>query len=54
MPLRELVEPLALQAEEGTLRVEVSSVLSLDQALDGLAAIAAGRARGKIVVAIDG
>jgi NADPH:quinone reductase-like Zn-dependent oxidoreductase len=53
-PRREVVEPLAQQAERGTLRVEVSSILSLDEALDGLAAIAAGRARGKAVVAIGG
>ncbi|KAK1183894.1 hypothetical protein B7755_040765 [Streptomyces sp. NBS 14/10] len=35
------------------LSVEVTTVLPLDQAADGLATIAAGKANGKIVVAID-
>ncbi|MFG1605073.1 NADP-dependent oxidoreductase [Actinoplanes sp. NPDC049265] len=45
--------PLAEQAAAGTLTVDVGAVLPLDQALDGLAAIAAGRAQGKTVVTLD-
>ncbi|NUP41831.1 MAG: zinc-binding dehydrogenase [Streptomyces sp.] len=45
--------PAAALAAAGTLSVEVTTVLPLDQAADGLATIAAGKANGKIVVAID-
>jgi NADPH:quinone reductase-like Zn-dependent oxidoreductase len=51
-PVRELVAPLAEQAAAGTLKVQVSDVLPLDRATEGLAAIAAGNAHGKIVVTI--
>jgi len=49
-PLREVLEPLAAQAAEGTLKVDVTTVLPLEQAADGLATIAAGHARGKIII----
>jgi NADPH:quinone reductase-like Zn-dependent oxidoreductase len=52
-PVREVVGPLLEQAADGALRVDVTTVLPLDRALDGLATIAAGQARGKIVVTID-
>jgi NADPH:quinone reductase-like Zn-dependent oxidoreductase len=52
-PVREVVGPLLEQAAEGTLRVDVTTVLPLDRALDGLATIAGGQARGKIVVTVD-
>jgi NADPH:quinone reductase-like Zn-dependent oxidoreductase len=51
-PVREVVAPLLEQAADGALRVEVSTVLPLDQALDGLATIGSGQARGKIVVSL--
>jgi NADPH:quinone reductase-like Zn-dependent oxidoreductase len=51
-PVRELLAPLAEQAAAGTLKIRVSDVLPLEKAADGLAAIAAGNAHGKIVVAI--
>jgi D-arabinose 1-dehydrogenase-like Zn-dependent alcohol dehydrogenase len=37
----------------GTLRVDVSTVLPLERAVDGLATIAAGLARGKIVIEVS-
>ncbi len=49
-PTRDVIAPLAAQAAEGELHVDVHRVLPLDQAADGLAELAAGRARGKIVV----
>ena len=49
-PVREVLEPLAAQAAEGTLKVDVTTVLPLEQAADGLATIAAGHARGKIII----
>ena len=52
MPVRETTGPLAEQAAAGILQVDVATVLPLDQALEGLATIAAGHARGKIVVTI--
>lgn len=51
-PVREVVAPLAEQAAAGTLKVDVTTVLPLNQAVEGLATIAGGRARGKIVVKI--
>ncbi|MER7786628.1 NADP-dependent oxidoreductase [Streptomyces sp. NPDC097640] len=53
-PGAETIAPLAEQAAAGTLTVEVTTVLPLDQAADGLATIAAGKASGKIVVRVDG
>ncbi|WP_426565321.1 NADP-dependent oxidoreductase [Angustibacter sp. McL0619] len=51
-PVREVVAPLAEQAAAGTLKVDISTVLPFEQAADGLATIASGAARGKIVVQI--
>jgi NADPH:quinone reductase-like Zn-dependent oxidoreductase len=52
-PVREITEPLAEQAAAGTLAVDVHTVLPLEQAADGLAVLAAGQARGKIVVMFE-
>jgi NADPH:quinone reductase-like Zn-dependent oxidoreductase len=52
MPVRETTAPLAEQAAAGTLTVQVASIVPLEQALDGLATIAAGQAEGKLVVAV--
>jgi NADPH:quinone reductase-like Zn-dependent oxidoreductase len=49
-PVREVTAPLAEQAAAGTLKVDVTTVLPLDEAAAGLATIASGKARGKIVV----
>ena len=49
--VREVTGPLAQQATDGGLTVEVT-VLPLDRAAEGLATLAAGQARGKIVVAV--
>jgi NADPH:quinone reductase-like Zn-dependent oxidoreductase len=51
-PVREVIAPLAEQAAAGTLKVDVSTVLPLEQAVDGLATIAAGQAIGKIVITV--
>ena len=51
-PVREVVGPLAEQAAAGALRVHVATALPLDQAAEGLATIAEGRAHGKIVVIV--
>ena len=50
-PTREVTGPLAEQVA-GSLKVQIDTVLSLEQASDGLANLAAGTARGKIVVTI--
>ncbi|WP_007516234.1 NADP-dependent oxidoreductase [Pseudofrankia saprophytica] len=52
-PVREVVAELAEQAAAGRLKVDVTTVLPLEQATDGLATLASGTARGKIVVEID-
>ncbi|WP_045877013.1 NADP-dependent oxidoreductase [Pseudofrankia sp. DC12] len=51
-PLREVVAELAERAAAGTLKVDVTTVLPLEKATDGLATLASGTARGKIVVEI--
>lgn len=51
--VREVTGPLAEQAAAGTLTIDVGSVVTLDEALDGLAAIAAGHAKGKTVVTLN-
>ncbi|MEX5713800.1 zinc-binding dehydrogenase, partial [Parafrankia sp. FMc6] len=51
---REVVAELAEQAAAGTLKVDVTTVLPLEKATDGLATLASGTARGKIVVEIAG
>jgi NADPH:quinone reductase-like Zn-dependent oxidoreductase len=50
--VREVIAPLADQAAAGALTVDVTAVLPLEQATDGLATIANGQARGKIVVRV--
>jgi NADPH:quinone reductase-like Zn-dependent oxidoreductase len=52
-PVRETTGPVAEQAASGTLTIAVDTVLPLDQAADGLATLASGTARGKIVVKIS-
>jgi NADPH:quinone reductase-like Zn-dependent oxidoreductase len=52
-PVREVTGPLVRQAAEGRLAVDVSTVLTFERAAEGLATIAAGQARGKIVVTFD-
>jgi NADPH:quinone reductase-like Zn-dependent oxidoreductase len=52
-PVREVTDPLVRQAAEGTLAVDVSTVLPFDRAAEGLATIANGQARGKIVVSFE-
>lgn len=50
--VREVVAHLAAQAADGTLKIHASTQLPLEQAAEGLATIADGRAHGKIVVTI--
>ncbi|MFI7129348.1 NADP-dependent oxidoreductase [Nonomuraea sp. NPDC050153] len=52
-PVRETTAPLAEQAAAGSLAIDVHTVLPLEQAADGLATLAAGKARGKIVITFD-
>jgi NADPH:quinone reductase-like Zn-dependent oxidoreductase len=49
-----LIARLADQAAAGDLAVDVTAVLPLERATDGLRTLARGRARGKIVVSIAG
>ena len=49
-PGREVILPVAEEAAAGTLTVEIDTVLPLTEAADGLAILAAGKAKGKIVV----
>ncbi|MDX3581347.1 NADP-dependent oxidoreductase [Streptomyces europaeiscabiei] len=51
-PGRDDIAPLAEQAAAGTLTVDVTTVLPLESAAEGLATIASGTARGKIVITI--
>jgi NADPH:quinone reductase-like Zn-dependent oxidoreductase len=51
-PVAAVLTPLVEAAAAGTLKVDVETVLPFDQAADGLATIAAGQARGKIVIEI--
>ena len=50
--VREVIAPLADRAAAGALTVDVTAVLPLERATDGLATIASGQARGKIVVRV--
>ncbi|NMO51730.1 NADP-dependent oxidoreductase [Actinoplanes sp. TBRC 11911] len=50
---REVTGPLAEQAADGSLAVDVTTVLPFDRATEGLAALAAGHARGKTVITIQ-
>jgi NADPH:quinone reductase-like Zn-dependent oxidoreductase len=52
MPTSDVITALAAQVLDGTLTVDVETVLPLDRAADGLATIASGQARGKIVVQV--
>jgi NADPH:quinone reductase-like Zn-dependent oxidoreductase len=52
-PVREVIAPLAEQAAAGALKIDVTTVLPLEQAADGLATLAAGKAHGKIVIKIS-
>ncbi|MFI7708072.1 NADP-dependent oxidoreductase [Nonomuraea sp. NPDC049480] len=51
-PIRETIAPLAEQAAAGALAIDVHTVLPLERAAEGLATLAAGKARGKIVVTV--
>jgi NADPH:quinone reductase-like Zn-dependent oxidoreductase len=51
---REHIARLADQVAAGELSVDVTTVLSLEQAADGLRTLATGNARGKIVVSLAG
>jgi len=53
-PVREVTAPLAEKAAAGALKIDITTVLSLEQATGGLATIAGGNARGKIAVKIAG
>ena len=44
---------MAEQASAGSLRIDVGEVLPFERAVDGLATLAAGKARGKIVIQIQ-
>jgi len=52
-PVREVVAPLVEQAANGDLKVEVAEVLPLERATQGLATLASGQSKGKIVVTLD-
>jgi NADPH:quinone reductase-like Zn-dependent oxidoreductase len=52
MPAREVISSLADQVMTGTLKADVTDVLPLDRAADGLAALASGETRGTIVVQV--
>lgn len=49
---RDVIAALADQVVAGTLTVDVTTVLPLENAAEGLATIASGTARGKIVVSV--
>lgn len=53
-PVHETTAPLAELAAAGLLAVDVHTVLPLEQAVEGLGVLAAGQARGKIVVTFGG
>jgi NADPH:quinone reductase-like Zn-dependent oxidoreductase len=52
-PVQEVIARLAEQVAAGSLKVDVCAVLPLEKAAEGLATIAMGNARGKIVVTIS-
>ena len=52
-PVREVITRLAEQAATGALTVDIAAVLPFEQAADGLATIAGGQARGKLVVKVS-
>lgn len=51
-PVREVVGPLAEAAASGALKVDVTSVIELDDAAGGLEIFGAGHSRGKTVIQI--
>ena len=51
--VKEVVAPLAEQAANGMLKIQIQAVLALEQATEGLATLASGQAHGKIVVTLD-
>lgn len=50
--VREVTAPIVAKVADGSMRVSVAEVLDLDHAADGLATLARGAARGKIVVVL--
>ncbi len=52
MPTRDVISALADQVADGTLKVDVETILPLANAAAGLATLASGQARGKIVVQV--
>ena len=52
-PVREVTAPLIDRAAAGDLAVQVLTVLPLERAAEGLAIIAGGQARGKIVIKVS-
>ena len=52
-PTREVIAPLARQVADGALTVDVTTTLPFGRAVEGLATLASGAARGKIVVTFD-
>ena len=52
MPTSDVISALAARVLDGTLTVDVETILPLASAADGLATIASGHARGKIVVQV--
>ena len=53
-PVREVIAPLAAQAAAGSLKADINTVMPLEQATEGLTALASRTARGKIVIKIAG
>lgn len=51
-PVRDIVGPLAQRAAAGEIAVDVRHVLPFEKAAEGLAILASGEARGKIVVTV--
>jgi NADPH:quinone reductase-like Zn-dependent oxidoreductase len=49
---RDVTAPIAQQVADGSMQVAVAQVLDLARATEGLATLAAGTARGKIVIAL--
>lgn len=51
-PVREITAPIAEKVAEGTIQVAVTELAGLDRAAEGLRALAAGTASGKVVVVL--
>lgn len=52
-PVRDILGPLVEQAAAGTLAIDVTTTLPLEQAVEGLSTLASGTARGKIVITLE-